>query len=616
VTWNHPHAVARREQVAQVLVVAVIAVLLAAFFRAQVLATNRYSLQSEQNRLRAVPISAPRGEILDRQGRVLVENVPGYAVALLASSVDSLRAVMDRITLLMPIDSAARASAVRRYERRPFDPVTIKRDVPFETISAIEERRVTTPGLVIQIEPKRHYPDGATLAHVLGYVSEITEEELASGAFDNARLSTQVGREGLERQYDTRLRGRDGLRFVEVDARGRTVRDAGVAPTLDAEQGETIRTTIDVDLQRYVADAFPTGRRGAVVVLDPRSGEILAMHSAPSFDPNVFIGGVEPAFWAQLSTAEDHPLLNRAIQAGYPPASPWKLLVAAIALKRGVVTMNARMPVPCRGGLQYFNRFFRCWKLDGHGDLTLEEAIAYSCDVYFYQLGRLLGLNALLQEAGALGMHDTIGVDLPGERSSFFPASAEYFNRRYGPRGWTNAVTLNLAIGQGENTQTPINVAHFYAMLANPNGRAPVPYLVDPTGDSGRDLGMRPSDLSDLRRALVSVVESGTAVGSRIQALNIAGKTGTAQNAHGAAHGWFVAFAPADNPRVVVAAIVEFAEHGSLVAPMVTSIIARHLLGPGAVPDASEIHLIVPADSAPEPVPILPVDTARAGPTR
>jgi penicillin-binding protein 2 len=608
----HPHLVARRGFVAGVVVWGTIGVLLAAFFRTQILSAGRYQLASEQNRLRAVPVPAPRGLIVDRHGEVLAENEPGYSVGLLASSVDSLAAELKRIAPLVGVDTAAIPDILGRYRRKPSEVVTVRRDVPFETISALEERRVLIPGLVVQTEPKRRYPAGAAAAHVVGYVSEISESELASDTIAGARPGALVGRDGLEREYDARLRGRDGLRFVEVDALGRTVRDQGVAPPLEPEQGETIHTTIDLGLQRYIAETFPKGQRGAVVVLDPETGGVLALYSAPSYDPNAFIGGIDPALWQQLSSADDHPLLNRAIQAAYPPASPWKLLVAAIALKRGLVTLDSHMEIPCRGGLQFYNRYFRCWKVDGHGDLSLRDAIKYTCDVYFYQLGLLLGLPSLLQDAGALGMHDALGIDLPNERTSFFPASQEYYNRRYGPRGWTRAVTLNLAIGQGENVQTPLSMAYFYALLASPDGRSPMPHLLASRREPGeRHLDLPPPELSGLRDALVSVVEGGTAARSRIADLQIAGKTGTAQNAHGPDHGWFVAFAPAEHPRMVVAAIVEFAEHGSVVAPMVTSIIAHYLEGAGPS-DFGDARLAVPEDSAPHPLPILPQDRTDA----
>lgn len=604
--WFHPHVVARRAVVARLVIWGGLGLLLVAFFRTQILSAGRYQLASEQNRLRAVPIPAPRGLIVDRHGEVLAENEPGYAVALIAASEDSLASLLVRIQPMLGLQRADLPVILDRYRRRPSEPVVVRQDVPFEAVSALEERRVLVPGLVIQTTPKRRYPFGALAAHALGYVSEITEEELASDLFIGARPGTLVGRDGLERTYDDRLRGRDGVRFVEVDALGRTVRDQDVAPGLPPQPGGTIRTSIDIALQRFVAEVFPAGRRGAVVVLDPRTGELLTLFSAPAYDPNAFIGGIDPAVWEQLRQSPEHPLINRTIQAAYPPASPWKLLVAAIALERGIVRPHDHMPIPCRGGLQYYSRYFRCWRLEGHGDLDLLEAIKYSCDVYFYQLGLRLGLTSLLQEAGALGMHEPVGVDLPNERTSFFPPSTEYYNRRYGPRGWTSAVTLNLAIGQGENVQTPLNVAYFYSLLASPTGRVPPPHLVEPSGAAPtRELRLSEAVRADLRTALISVVEGGTAAASRIADLHIAGKTGTAQNPQGDDHGWFVAFAPAEAPVVVVAAIVEFAEHGSAVAPLVTRIIARHLRGEDAR-DWTAPRLLVPEDSAPAPVPIVP----------
>jgi penicillin-binding protein 2 len=485
--------------------------------------------------------------------------------------------------------------------------VVVRSDAPFEVVSALEERRGWIPGLVIQSEPKRRYPFGPIAAHVLGYLGEVTEEELSAGAFPGARLGTLVGRDGLERAYDSVIRGKDGVHFVEVDALGRAVREATEESRLEPQPGRTVRTTIDIRLQEYIASIFPEGRRGAVVVMDPRSGEIYALHSAPGYDPNTFIGGIDPGYWAELSAAEEAPLLNRATQARYPPASPWKLVVAAAALKRGLVQLWTRMPIPCTGGLRYYNRYFRCWRVQGHGDLTLVEAIQHSCDVYFYQLGLRLQLTNLLQDASDFGLRARAGIDLPGEAAPIFPASTEYFNRRYGPRGWTNAVTLNLAIGQGENAQTLLSMMRFYAMLANQDGVARDPWLVDAPGGEPQRLGLGGEALDGLRRALVAVVARGTAAGARIADLRIAGKTGTAQNSHGPDHGWFIGFAPAESPQVLVGAVVEFAEHGSAVAPMVTQIIARHLLGAGGpTPHVTDVELQVPADSAPAPVPLLP----------
>lgn len=615
-TWYHPHQVARRAAAGRFVIWAIFAVLLLAFFRVQILSSERYQLQSESNRLRPVPTPAPRGLIVDRNGVVLAENVPGYSIGLLASSPESLLATIGRLRPIVRVDSAEVTRVLRRYRRNPSEPVVVVRDAPFDVVSALEERRIWLPGLVVQSEPKRRYPYGEATAHLIGYVGEITEEELQSDRYPNARLGTLIGRDGVESAYDRRLRGRDGFKFVEVDALGRTVRDAREESTLDPEPGETIRTTIDIELQQFIAEIFPEGRRGAVVAMDPVSGEVLALYSSPTYDPNEFIGGVDPHRWRELSTASDFPLLNRAIQARYPPASPWKLVVAAMALQRGIVSMDSRMQIPCRGGLQYYNRYFRCWKVQGHGDLTLAEAIQHSCDVYFYQLGLKIQLNNLLHDGVAMGFRERSGIDLPDEYRPIYPASTEYFNRLYGPRGWTNAVTLNLAIGQGENSQTLINMTRFYAALANRRGVVPEPRVVR-TGDVAevRSLGLAGSDLDGLRHALVQAVDRGTAAGARIASLRIAGKTGTAQNAHGPDHGWFIGFAPEEDPQIVVGAIVEFSEHGSAVARIVTPIISRYLEGPTAPAVRTvDVRFIAPSDSAPQPVPILP-DTAALFPS-
>lgn len=601
------HAIARRATAAQSVVFLSFVVLIVAFFRVQVVESDRYQLLSQSNRMRAVALPAPRGLITDRTGVVLAENVPGYSVLLHAKSVDSLLATLDRFAAILPTDSAARHDIVRRYRSAPSEPVIVSRDVPFAAVSALEEQRPWNPGLVVQSNPRRRYPFGSAVAHVVGYVGEINENELGSDRFATVRAGTLLGRAGIEQEYDERLRGRDGEKFVEVDALGRTVRDEGIGGRLEPEPGRTIRTTIDLELQQFVQSEFPQGSRGAVVAVDPATGEVLALYSSPSYDPNAFIGGIDADTWRGLIGNRDFPLFNRAIQARYPPASPFKLAIAAMALERGIVDIGSHMAIPCRGGLQYYTRYFRCWKVQGHGDLTLREAIQFSCDVYFYQLGLRLTLPALLEDASAMGFSEVTGIDLPSESNPVFPPSEEYYNRRYGPRGWTNAVTLNLSIGQGENSQTLINMVRFYAMLASADGATVEPHLVAGEEQRSWSLGLSQADLQDLREALIAVVDRGTAAGAQIADLRIAGKTGTAQNSHGDDHGWFIGFAPADEPRIVVGAIVEFAEHGSSVAPLVTRIIARHLLGADAVrPRSAPLGLDLPQDSAPEPLPILP----------
>ena len=601
----HPYLLDRRWRVARNVVWTVLGVVMLAFFRTQILEHGKYQLQSETNRLRPIPLPAPRGIITDRNGKVLAENVPGYTVSLLPAGEDSLRAALARLAPIVKLDPAGVERVLVRYRRAPYLPVTVLPNARFDVVAALEERRLVLPGLLIQPEPKRHYPDSGLIAHLVGYVGEVTETERGQRRWAAVRLGGLVGKDGLEREYDDSLRGADGVRFVEVSALGHVVREAGAASTFLPAPGKALRTTIDLDLQRYVAQIFPAGRRGALLALNPNTGETLALYSAPGFDPNAFVGGVDPDYWRRLSESESHPLMDRTIQASYPPGSTWKLAVAAIALKRGLVTFRSRMPIPCRGGLQYGNRFFRCWSPGGHGELTLTDAIAQSCDVYFYQLGLKVGLTSLLEEAGAWGFRARTGIDLPGEVLPKFPAGTDYYDRFYGPRRWTSAVTLNLAIGQGENAQTLVNMVRFYQMLAS-DGRARTPYVVHPLANSSMSLDLNPDQLAGLRQAMINVVERGTARGAGRygSTLTIAGKTGTAQNPHGPAHGWFIGFAPADKPEIVVGAIVEFAREGPYVAPLVTRVIARYLGADSTV--ASNLRLVLPTDTAPHPMQVLP----------
>ena len=602
----HPHLLERRLRLTRTVVLGAGAALVLVFFRTQILDHSKYQLQSETNRLRPIPLPAPRGIITDRNGKILAENLTGYTVSLLPADEDSLRATLRRIAPIVKLDNLAVERLLIRYRRTPYLPVSVLPNATFEVVSALEERRLIFPGLLIQPEPRRHYPDSSLVAHLVGYVGEITETERAQRRFASVRLGGLLGKGGLERQYDDSLRGADGVRFVEVSALGHVVREGGTASRLPPVPGRAVHTTIDLELQRYIAQIFPAGQRGAVLALNPNTGEILALYSAPGFNPNAFVGGVDPDYWRRLSVSEAHPLFDRTIQARYPPGSTWKLAMAAMALRRGVVTLRSRMPIPCRGGLQYGNRFFRCWSAQGHGDLVLADAIAQSCDVYFYQLGLKLGLTSLFEDATGLGFRSRTGIDLPGEITSEFPSGTDYYDRVYGPRRWTSAVTLNLAIGQGENAQTLVNMVRFYQMLAS-DGRARSLYLVHPSSSGPTpSLGLSPEHLAGLRQAMTWVVQRGTARGAGRfgGTIEIAGKTGTAQNPHGPAHGWFIGFAPAEKPEIVVGAIVEFAREGPYVAPLVTRVIG-HYLGVDTTL-ASKIRIVLPTDTAPHAMQILP----------
>jgi len=600
-----------RSVVAQRVLAVTFLLLSGAFFRAQVMGYKDYRLQSEKNRLRQVPLLAPRGAIYDRNGESIAENEPGYTIKLFAPSTDSLRAVLSRLSAIVPLDSAAVRGILTRFRAAQYQPALVFNGADFPTVSKLEEHRYLLPGLVIQTEPRRLYRAGPAVAHLVGYVGEVSEADLDKDRYPGARMGSIVGRDGLEQEYDSLLRGIDGVRYTEVDSRGRMVREEVSSPSLAPVAGNPITTTIDLPLQRFVDSMWNTaliGTRGALVAMTPDGG-VLALYSAPAFDPNAFIGGIDPVQWAAYNTDVSLPLINRAIRGTYPPASPFKLATAVIALKRGVVNFHTRMPEPCRGALQFGSRPFKCWKREGHGSLDLTGAIAASCDVYFYQLGLRLTLPHLLEDGTSMGFAERSGIDLGREQRSIYPPNTEYYNRRYGPRGWTNAVTLNLSIGQGENSQTLMNMMRFYAALAG-NGSVEAPFVVARrAGTVPRSLGLTAEQLAGLRNAMCAVVQRGTAAGSGGREVNACGKTGTAQNPHGDDHGWFIGYAPADNPRIVVGSIMEFKLHGSTVAPYVVRVMQRYLAQQDSTLKQAKIKMQVLEDSVSGPGIVIPPDT-------
>ncbi|MDQ3812180.1 MAG: penicillin-binding protein 2, partial [Chloroflexota bacterium] len=517
--------------------------------------------------------------IYDRHGEIIAENVPGYSVSILSPSADSLRASLRRLGALVQLTPDQIESSVRRFSRAPTRPTVVLSDAPFDVVSVLEEHRVEFPGLIIQSAPKRYYPHGGAVAAFAGYVGEITEGELAAPRYQGYKAGEQIGKGGLEKQYESRLRGREGIRFVEVDARGRVVREAGARQDLLPRAAEPLFTNIDLDLQRFVAELFGDSLQGGVIALEPHSGEVLALYSAPSYDPNRFIGGIPADYWRELNTDPRRPLYNKAIQGRYPPASTFKLATSAIALQEGVVGLDDRMPVPCTGGYLFGSRYFRCWEKRGHGDISLARAIEVSCDVYFYQLGLKLGLSRLIAGGVSLAFRERTGIDLPDEAMPRWPYALDYYDRRYGPRGWTNAVTLNLAIGQGENDQTVVNMARFYTALAT-DGMAARPEIVKHSPVRTRVIQLSDEQMLGLRRAMAGVVSGrGTAGSAQIRGVVLAGKTGTAQNPHDRSrdHAWFVGFAPADDPKIVVSVMLEFGEHGYLAARVASKIIEHYL---------------------------------------
>ncbi|MDH3206209.1 MAG: penicillin-binding protein 2 [Gemmatimonadota bacterium] len=570
-----PHERQRRALGAQIVLVLVMASLAVAFFRIQVLRSNTWELRANANRIRQLPIPTPRGVIYDRQGRILADNVPGYAITLLPGPVDSMRATLARLSQYMDLP-ADRVSRILQTMSRFGREVIVDGDADFEVVAALEERRGEFPGVYVEMRPRRRYLLGNAAAHVLGYVGEITAEELVSGAFEDERYEQGmiVGKGGIEEQYEARLQGRQGLKYVEFDARGRIVGDFTGIQTNEGEPGQDLYLNIDLELQEWIHHIFPDSMAGAVVALDPSDGGVLAIYSAPTYDPNAFVGGISQDLWDGLRADPGNPLFDRAVLGRYPPGSTWKLAAAAIALDLGVVTPDEEMEVACTGGFFFGDRYFRCWDASGHGMQNLAQAIGNSCDVYFYQLGLRVGLNDMLRRATDIGFSQRCGVDLPQESQGIFPSEREWWNRTYGysPR---EGEVLNLAIGQGPNSQTPLKMAQFYVALAG-DGSAPAPAIAQGVElAEGWSLNLAPEHLEAVREGLRRVTApGGTAhVGTALEHWEVIGKTGTAEHELSQAglrepHAWFAGMAgpPGGPPEIVIAVIVEYGDSGSGVA--------------------------------------------------
>ena len=568
----------RRGRLAGIIVVAVMGVLATAFFRAQVIRGASWTLQSDSNRLRLVSVPAPRGTVFDRYGTVVADNVPSYSVSLLPAPPDSIDAGLRRLQPLLGLDADEVATLMERARAEPRLSLLVDQDADYDRVAALEELRAELPGVSIEMRPKRRYASGPALGHVLGYVGEISPGELELPAFDDYEQRMEIGKIGLEREYERQLSGERGVRYVEVDAVGREVASFQGQPGVSALPGEDLELNLDLGLQAYIHEIFPPDRRGAVVALNVEDGGILALYSAPSFDPNEFVGGIDPRRWVELNADPERPLFNRAVVGRYPPASTWKVATAAIALRLGVLEPGEFMPAPCTGAWALGNDVRRCWNASGHGYLDLAGALAHSCNVFFYQVGVRVGLDTLVREGARFGFGDVCGVDLPEESSGVFPATLGFWEDRYGFPPTENEV-LSLAIGQGPNDQTPLKMAQFYLALAR-DGSAPAPRIARTGGrepeDAGWSLGIEPGILDAILDGLRQVTApGGTAYLSTLEHWDLVGKTGTAQQglADEPAHAWFVGLAgPWGEPyEIVTAVIVEEGLSGSAAAAPVAA---------------------------------------------
>ncbi len=577
---------------------AVFAVLLIRLFYLQVIEGQEYRRLSENNCIRLQSIDASRGQIFDRQRRLLVDNRPSFDLTIVPRDAKPVDETLARLARSVHLDfDELRQRVDRARSQASYRPVELRRDIDRNLVAAIEARRFDLPGVMVEVKARRHYIYGDCAGHLLGYLGEINAEELACGRFPGCRSGDFIGKSGMEKTCESILQGIRGGRQVEVDARGQMIR---VLKTVNAVSGHNVLLTIDQRLQA-IAEQSLGDHSGAVVAMDPDNGEVLAIVSQPSFDPNLFVGGISQRDWQSLTDDPRHPLENKAIQAAYPPASTYKIIAALAGLQEGVI--NERASFFCSGQLQYGNRAYRCWKKSGHGSLNVIEAINQSCDVFFYHLGIQLGVDRMARYARGCGLGALTGVSLDHEDPGLIP-TAEWKKRRFGV-AWQGGENLSVSIGQGFNLVTPIQMAAMIAAVGN-GGTLYQPQLIKAVEaadgrvvESGNAVvkGKIPVDgkhLALVQEGLWRVVQSdrGTAKGIRMADLPISGKTGTAQvfsrkgdtdrntkvAQHLKDHAWFVAYAPSRSPKIAVAVIIEHGEHGSsAAAPVARTIIQAYL---------------------------------------
>ncbi len=572
-----------KARMAKVIILIPFIVLIAIFFRYQVLHTSEYTLHSEENRLRRIELPPPRGLITDRNGKVLAENIPSYSIELYPQPPDSMEIALERLAPLLKLSVSDREQLLQKYKLRRSSPLRVASDIDQKTLAVVEEHRSTFPGIYLRSDMKRSYVYGPALAHVLGYVGEITDSELEDSAYSDHTMGSLIGRSGIEAQYEHLLHGVRGVKFIEVDARGRELGPFHDKTPVMPTRGNDLRLTIDLRLQMAMHAIMDTIEIGAMVAVDPRTGGVLAMVSKPEFDPNRLSSGISSSQWRQLLFHPNKPFLNRVIQGIYPPGSTFKVFTTLVGADLGLIGADAPgLEVICRGGLQYGRRFFKCWQAGGHGKVDYRDAIVRSCDTFFYQLGIKIGLERFCRYGKESGLLEKTGVDLPNEEAGLFP-DENWYSRNYGRGNWGPGNVLNLSIGQGEITMSPLQLAMMYSPICN-GGRRYRPHLLETDPETLRlpDIMFSREHLEMLIGPLTGVVNDpvhGTARGSRLwgQKLKMAGKTGTSQNPHGDDHGLFVGLFPASAPEIVVSIVVEHGLHGSATARLVKDLMLAYL---------------------------------------
>src|ERR1700726_929319 len=577
---------------AQYIILAIFLVLAYGLWRLQVMESGYYASAAEKNRIRNVPVLAPRGKILDREGRTIVDNYPSFSALLLRDSSRDLAADADLIGQGLHIDPKEVRARIHRFALMPqYQPIFLKEDITPDELQFIEAHRNELPELDTIMVHRRLYPRNGFMAHLIGYVGEVSEDMLNQPQFELYNAGDVVGISGVERQYNTMLMGKNGSRQALVDSHGREVGRLGET---EAVPGKELRLTVDIDLQIAAEEAL-AGKNGAIVAMDPRTGEILAMVSGPTFDPNDFAVHVSRDQWNKLVTDPDKPLLNKAIQAQLAPGSTFKIIMSVAGWQEGIAQT---LHVNCTGGAEFYGRRFGCWVKSGHGEVRLEKAIYQSCDVFFYTLAEKLGIDRIAKYATDLGLGQKTGIDLPNEVSGVMP-SEEWKIKNFKQK-WFAGETISVGIGQGAVAITPVQLLRAISAISM-GGRMVVPHVINPTDvppgyveaqhyTEVKTVPIDPNGWNFITDAMSRVLlPEGSAPSAHVPGIDIAGKTGSAQvvslatrakfkNSDDLAqNGWFVGFTPRRSPDIVVCVLFQGGEHGKLAARLATQVIKAYV---------------------------------------
>ncbi len=581
----------------QYLTLGVFLFLATGFWRLQIQRPDYYAELAEQNRVKSLPLLAPRGRIVDREGRTIVANYPSFSILLLRAQMQ-MQMQMKEGEQHLPLIAAGLEipledlqGRLRRFRSAPgYQPIIIKEDANAHDLAFLEAHRDDLPELESVMVQRRLYARDGFAAHVIGYVGEVSEGELNSPDFAAYEPGAIVGKSGVERQYNDILMGQDGLRRAVVDSRGREV---GRLDEKAAVPGKQLRLTLDLDLQT-AAEVAMDGKNGAVVALDPSTGEVLTMVSRPAYDPNKFAVRISSEEWKRLIQDLDHPLLNRAIQAQLAPGSVFKVPLSAAALEDG--TLTPKTLFSCGGGASFYGRFFQCWMKHGHGSISLHRAIVQSCDVFFYNTGQRLGIDRMAFYMHQFGLGSRTGIDLPHEEEGVMPSPE--WKRRLFREKWYAGETISVSVGQGSVAITPLQMASVVGGIAS-GGMFRRPHLVFPSEvrpfrpdsriDQVRRFPLKEQTVEEVTLGMYGVVNEGGGTGgrARIQGVDVGGKTGTAQlGSLELTHktrvqqlkdnAWFVGTAPRRNPEIVVVCLFEHGEHGWAAAPVVREVIKTY----------------------------------------